>query len=236
MPSTSSDDVAEAARLRAVAVDRERLAAQRLHDEVRDDAAVARPHARAVGVEDADDARVDAVVAVVRHRDRLGEALRLVVDAARADGVHVAPVVLRLRMHERIAVHLGRRREEEARALRLGEAERVVRAERADLERLDRQLEIVDRAGRRREVQHAVERTRDVGERRDVVLDELEPLVADQVRDVVRVAGDEVVEADDLVALGEEAVARGASRGSPAAPVMRTLMRSCRPRPIDAVA
>ena len=35
-------DVAEAARLRAVAVDRERLAAQRLRDEVRDDAAVVR--------------------------------------------------------------------------------------------------------------------------------------------------------------------------------------------------
>ena len=42
------------------------------------------------------------------------------------------------------------RGEQEARALRLGQAERLVRAERADLQRLDRQLEVVDRAGRAR--------------------------------------------------------------------------------------
>ena len=165
--------VAEAARLRAVAVERDRLVAQRLHDEVRHDAPVARTHARAVRVEDAHDARVDAVEAVIRHRQRLGEALGLVVHAARADGVHVAPVRLGLRVHERIAVHLARGREEEARALLLRQAERVVRAERAHLERRDRQLEIVDRARRTREVEHAVELPLHVRVGRDVVLDEL---------------------------------------------------------------
>ena len=64
---------------------------------------IARPsfgaHPRAVGVEDADDRRVHALLAVVRHRQRLGVALRLVVDAARADRVDVAPVGLRLRVH-----------------------------------------------------------------------------------------------------------------------------------------
>ena len=72
-------DVAEAARLRAVAVDGERLAAQRLAHEVRQHPAVVEPHALAVGVEDADDVRVDAVDAVVGHGHRLGEALGLVV-------------------------------------------------------------------------------------------------------------------------------------------------------------
>ena len=43
----------ERARLLAIAVDRDRLAAQRPHDEVRNDAAVVRMHPRAVGVEDA---------------------------------------------------------------------------------------------------------------------------------------------------------------------------------------
>ena len=93
-------------------------------------AAVAQPHARAVGVEDADDLRVDAVKAVVGHRHRLGEALGLVVDAARADRVDVAPVGLLLRVLERVAVDLGRRGEHEPRLLRLRQAERVVRAER----------------------------------------------------------------------------------------------------------
>src|ERR1039458_8201927 len=52
-------DVAKAARLAAVAVDGERLAAQGLHDEIGDDAPVAGMQARAIGVEDARDARID---------------------------------------------------------------------------------------------------------------------------------------------------------------------------------
>ena len=60
-------DVAEAARLRAVAVDGERLAAQRLHHEVGDDAAVVGLETRAVGVEDADQVGIDAVVTVIGH-------------------------------------------------------------------------------------------------------------------------------------------------------------------------
>ena len=54
--------------------------------------------------------------AVVRHRDRLGEALRLVVDRPGTDRVDVAPVALGLRVHERVAVDLAGRREQEPRA------------------------------------------------------------------------------------------------------------------------
>src|SRR4029450_7277709 len=60
-------DEAEDARLRAVAVDGDGLAAQRLGDEVRPHAPVAQPHARSVRVEDAHDARRDAVRAVIGH-------------------------------------------------------------------------------------------------------------------------------------------------------------------------
>ena len=92
-------------------------------------------------------------------------------------------------MHERVAVDLGGRGQEEARALRLGQAERVVRAERADLQGLDRELEVVDRAGRAGEVQDVVDRPVDVrSDVGDVVLDELEARVAGEVRDVVGAA------------------------------------------------
>ena len=67
---------------------------ERLAQEGRDRAPVVGAHPRAVGVEDAHDRGVDALLAVVGHRQRLGVALRLVVDAARADRVDVAPVVL----------------------------------------------------------------------------------------------------------------------------------------------
>ena len=55
-------DVAERPRLRAVAVDRERLALERLVDEVHRRAAVVAAHARAVRVEDARDRGVDALL------------------------------------------------------------------------------------------------------------------------------------------------------------------------------
>ena len=92
-------------------------------------------------------------VAVVGHDDRLGEALGLVVAAAEADRVDVAPVVLALRVLLGVAVDLAGAGQQVAGVLGLGQAERVVRAERADLERLDRILQIIDRAGRAGEVQ-----------------------------------------------------------------------------------
>ena len=109
-------DVAEAARLRAVAEHRDVLVDERLRDERRHRAAVADAHARAVGVEDADDLGVELVIAAIRHRHRFGKPLGFVVDAARANRVDVAPVGFLLRMLERIAVDLGGRGDHEHRA------------------------------------------------------------------------------------------------------------------------
>src|SRR5207245_3969799 len=73
-----------------------------------------------------------------------------------AHRVDMAPVVLALGVYERIAVHLRGRGEQEARALGLRHPERVVCAERADLQCLDRQLEVVAGRGRAGEVKHPV--------------------------------------------------------------------------------
>ena len=127
-----------------------------------------RPHPRAVGVEDPDDAGVHALLAQVGHRQRLGVALGLVVDAARADRVDVAPVGLGLGVDQRVAVDLGGRGEQEARAVLLREAERVVRAVGADLERVQRQARVVDRAGGRGHVVDEVDRLVDLVVARDV--------------------------------------------------------------------
>ena len=147
--------------------------------------------------------------AVVGHRHGLGEALGLVVDAARPDRVDVAPVVLALRVHERIAVDLRGRGEQEAGALGLGQAERVVGAERADLQRLDRQLEVVDaarpgwrsaapsRRGRRAWMYSVTLRWTKV-----------KPRVGREAAMLSGGAGDEVVHADDLAAPGQERLAQ----------------------------
>ena len=121
-------DVAERARLRAVAVERDRRATQRLDEEVRDHAAIAHGHPRSVRVEDADDPRIDAMAAPRVDEDRLGHPLALVVAGALADRVDVAGVVLGLRMDERIAVDLGGARVDDAAAARprvLDEAQRA---------------------------------------------------------------------------------------------------------------
>ncbi len=57
-------------------------------------------------------------------------------------------------------------------------------------------------------MQHAVERSGHVRVGADVVADELELLVSHEVRDVVRRPGDEVVEPDDLVTVGQKAIAQ----------------------------
>jgi hypothetical protein len=84
-------DVLEGARLRAIAVHGQILAAERLDDEVGYDTTIERVHARAIRVENTRNADIDVVLAVEAICERLGDALALVVAGARSDGVHVAP-------------------------------------------------------------------------------------------------------------------------------------------------
>ena len=81
-----------------------------------------------------------------------------------------------------------------------------MRSQTPSLERLDRQIEVVGRAGRRGEVQHAVELFTDVERSGDVVPNEREVVVLLKGGDVLRRARYEVVDADDVVALKEEPV------------------------------
>src|SRR5687768_5757137 len=144
---------------------------------------------------------------MVRHHHRFGEALRFIVYAARTHRIDVPPVRLGLWMNLRIAVDLGRRCEQVTRPLLLRDAERLVGAQTPDLQRLDRQLEVVDGTGGAGEVEHAVERPLHEDVIGDVVLDEMETGPAEQVCDVVGRTGYEVIHADDFVTLGKEAVA-----------------------------
>ena len=139
-------DIAETPRLRAITKNRQRLAPQSLSDEGRHHATIVETHAGAVGVKNSDDVGIHPVVAMVGHRDRLGETLRLIVNAARSDGVHIAPVILGLRVNQGITVALGGGSEEERRAFVLRQPKGVVRAERADFQRRDRNPQIIDRA------------------------------------------------------------------------------------------
>src|SRR5207249_10113611 len=127
--------------------------------------------------------------------------------AAGPHWVHIPPVALGLRVHPGIAVDFRRRGQQKSRALRLRETEGLMGAERADLEGLDRQFQIVDRARRAREVEHALEWPLHLDEVGDVVQDQLKAGVALQVVEVRPVAGDEVVHPVAPVDEREQAVA-----------------------------
>ena len=165
-----------------------------------------RAHPRAVRVEDAHDGAVDALLAVVGHRQRLGVALGLVVDAARADRVHVAPVALRLRMDLGIAVDLAGRGQQEPRAMELREPQRVMGPVRAHLQRVQRQPQVVDRRRRRGEVVDEVDRLVHE-ERLDDVVVHVRELGHADVFDVGEGPRLEVVDADHPMAASEQLIA-----------------------------
>jgi hypothetical protein len=150
-------DVAEAAGLAAVIVDRERLAREGLGGEVGEDPPITLSKARSIGVEDARDPDFDPSCSVVGHRERLGEPLRLVVDAARADGVDVAPVALCLGMFESVVVDFARRGEEEASTALSGGPESCLGPPAADRERLERAAQVIRRRSGAREVCHGID-------------------------------------------------------------------------------
>ena len=189
--------VAEGAGLRAVAEDRDVLAGQRLADEVRHHAAVVGVHARAVGVEDPHDADVDAVLAVVVHEEGFGRPLAFVVAGPRTDRVDHAAVGLGLGMDLRVAVDLAGRGLQDLRPAALGHAQHVDRPHHRGLHGLDGVVLVVARRGGTGQVVDLVDLQED--RQGDVVADQLEVGPAKQVGDVRLLAGEEVVQADDVV-------------------------------------
>ena len=201
-------NVAETARLFSRAVNGDGLPGQRLINEIRQGAAVIEAHARPVGVEDADDVRVQALGAVIGHHHGFRKALGFVVNAARADRVDIAPVGFRLRADVRIAVTFRRGREEILGLLRQGQPQGIVRSERAHFQSLDRELQIVDRACRRSEMQNVIDRARDIDKFGDIVLDDPESRISREMAQVGGSAGDQVVDRENLPAAIEEVVAK----------------------------
>ena len=126
-PQEVLDELARAG-LFALPIERQRLVAQGLQDEVGDDAPILRVHPRPIGVEDAHQPHVHAELAAVFQGQGLGRALAFVVATAHAQRVDVAPVALRLRVDLRVAIDFAGRGDEEPRTAPPGHLERLARA------------------------------------------------------------------------------------------------------------
>jgi hypothetical protein len=188
---------------------------QRLDDEVGDDAPVIGVHARPIGVEDAGDPDLEAMLAEIVEEQGLGAALAFVVAGARPDRVDIAAIALGLRMQGRVAIDLGGRGLKDPGLEALGEAQHVDRADDAGLGGLHRIELIVDRRGRAGEVVDLV----DLDKQRmgDVVAHRLEMRHPQQRGEIVLAAGEVVVDAQHVVALGNEALAQMRAEKSGAA-------------------
>ena len=116
-----------------------------MFDQIWKGAAILQVHARTVGVENTDNARIDFVGAVVRHGQGFGEALGFIIYSARTGRVHVPGIVLGLGMDKRIAIDLACGCQQEARVIGARHAKTVVGAQRTGFHGLDGQVEITGR-------------------------------------------------------------------------------------------
>src|SRR6267142_2424491 len=87
-------------------------------------------------------------------------------------------------------------------------------AERPDLQSLEWHFKIVNRRGGGSEMQHRIDRAVDVQIVDDVVLHELESGIAQQMRNIVRAAGTEIVHTEDFEAHLDKAIAQVTSQES----------------------
>ena len=189
--------------------------------------------AGAIGVEDARHLDPEPVLAAVVEEQRLGAALALVVARARADGVHVAPIAFRLRVHRGVAVDLAGGRLEDLGPRALGEAEHVDGADHAGLGGLHGVALVMDGRCRAGEVVDLVHL--DEQRERHIVPHQLEIAVVVQVRDVARRSREEIVHAQHVAPGVQQAFAKmGAQEASTACHEHTTLKMQCtapKPKP-----
>ena len=163
--------------------------------------------ARTVGVEDANEVGVDVVVAVICHDGGFGEALGLVVDGARSDGVDAAPIALHLWMDFGVSVALRGGCVEISGVVLACEVERDDGSIGADQKSFGAEATVVDGAGGRGEVEDVVD-VAGIEGLRNVVIDKAEARFVLEMGEVCRVAGAQVVDADDDVPLAEQGVGK----------------------------
>jgi hypothetical protein len=136
----------------------------------------------------------------------LGATLAFVVTGSRPDRIDVAPIFLRLRMDVGIAIDLRRRGLQNLGAQPLGEAEHVDGTVHTGLRRLHRIVLVVNGRGRASKIVDLVDL--DIERERHVVAHQLEALTIEEMGDVALGASEEVVDADDIAAALQQALAQ----------------------------
>src|ERR1044071_1154 len=161
---------------------------------------------RAIGVEDARDAYVHIVLSMVVHHQSFGDTLAFIITTANPDRIDVSPVAFGLRMNLRVAINFGRGGLKNACVDALGQSQHVDRAHDRGLDRLNSIVLIMNRRGRTSEIINLVNFKQD--RLNDIVAQQLEARVAEKMKDVFASPREEIVQADDLVPVQQQALAK----------------------------
>jgi hypothetical protein len=145
---------------------------------------------------------------MIGHGDGFLESFGLVVNAAGSYGVDISPVFFRLRVYEGVSIDLGRGGYEDPCMFGLCETQAVVRTQGAHFEGLDRDLQVVDRAGGRGKMKDIFQFAGNMDEFTHIMMIEFEVLQFKKVFYVPEVAGDKIIHPDDVEAFLYEPVAQ----------------------------
>lgn len=207
-------DIAERTGLQALSVDGYGHVLQGLDNEIRDDPAVVRMHARPVGIEDPPDFNAQVVLPVIVEKEGFGAALAFIVTRTGPGRIDVAPVALRLRMDIGIAVHLARRGLENLGPYPFCQTQHIDGTMHTGLGGLYRVMLIMDRRGRAGQIVDLIDLN--IEREGDVVAHQLEVGIIKQVQDVILIAGKIVIDAQNIVPVLEQTFAEmGTEKSGP---------------------
>src|SRR5205807_3691118 len=188
-------DITEGAGLRAVAIDGDVTAKQRLYNEIRDHPPVVRVHTRAISIEDPSDLDLQLMLPPIVKKQCFCTALSFIITRARPNRVNVPPIILDLRMDTRIAVNFGCGCLEDSCPQTFSKAQHIDSPVDTCLRRLHRIALIVDRRSWASEIVNLVDLH--IKRKRDIMPDHLKMFVIEQMLDVASCAGEKIVDADD---------------------------------------
>jgi hypothetical protein len=198
-------DIAKRASLRAVTIDRDVFALERLYDEIGNHPPIVRMHARTVSIKDPHDPDIDAVLTVIVEKQGLGAALALVVARPHTDGINVPPIRFRLRVYGGIAVNFTRAGLEYSSANAFGQTEAIDCAHHRRLGGLDGVILVVWWRSRSRQIVDLVDL---VFKRIDhIVPDQFKVRVTEKMGHIGLTAGKKVIHTDNVMPLLHQPVA-----------------------------
>jgi hypothetical protein len=111
-------------------------------------------------------------------------------------------------MHQWISINLRRGGQEESSLFVFRQPQRLMSAERAHLQRLNRQFQIVHRAGWGGKMPHIVHWTINEEKLGDILLNESEVPVSSQMGDVIRRPGHQIVDSNHPVTTCEQTIGK----------------------------